>query len=160
MIVLLMGVAGIGKTTVGTLLADQLGWKFADADSYHSPENIQKMRAGIPLTDTDRGPWLRVLREAIQSWVSKSENVVLACSALKETYREKLLVGPEVKLVYLHGSFRLVEGRMHDRVGHYMPLELLRSQFGTLEEPEDATQIDASATPSEIVREIRRELRI
>ncbi len=105
MIIVVMGVAGVGKTTVGTLLAAQLGWKFADADTYHSPENIKKMASGIPLTDADRAPWLRALRETIQSWIANRQNVILACSALKESYREYLSVDPTVRFVYLSGSY-------------------------------------------------------
>src|SRR5512146_761924 len=90
MIVILMGVAGVGKTTVGRLLATQLGWEFADADAYHSPQNIEKMAAGIPLSDADRRPWLGTLRQAIESWVANNKNVVLACSALKQSYRDLL----------------------------------------------------------------------
>ncbi len=160
MIVVVMGVAGVGKTTVGTLLAGQLGWKFADADTYHSPENIKKMASGIPLTDADRAPWLRALRETIQSWIANRQNVVLACSALKESYREYLSVDPAVRFVYLSGPYPLIEERIRQRTGHYMHGELLKSQFETLEEPNDIRKIDVSATPLEIVREIRRTLAI
>src|SRR5512146_2996480 len=103
MTVIVMGVAGVGKTTVGTLLAKQLGWKFADADAYHTPENIKKMASGTPLTDADRGPWLRLLRQTIQSWITDGQDVVLACSALKESYREYLSVDPSVRFVFLNG---------------------------------------------------------
>lgn len=155
-----MGVAGVGKTTVGTLLAEQLGWKFADADTYHSPENIRKMASGIPLTDADRDPWLRSLRQAIQLWIANHQDVVLACSALKESYRQYLSVDPSVKFVYLSGSFPLIEERIRHRAGHYMHSELLKSQFETLEEPAGVPKIDVSSTPQEIVREIRRILTI
>ena len=160
MIVVVMGVAGAGKTTVGTLLAGQLGWKFADADAYHSPESIKKMRSGIPLTDADREPWLRALRQAIQSWIVEGRNVVLACSALKEQYREYLSVDPAVRFVFLSGSLSLIEGRIRQRSGHYMQGELLKSQFETLEEPRGVPKVDVSAAPEEIVREIRRKLTI
>jgi len=160
MIVVVMGVAGVGKTTVGTLLATQLGWKFADADSYHSPENIKKMAAGVPLTDADREPWLRVLRRNIQSWITNGENVVLACSALKESYREYLAVDAAVRFVYLSGSFPLIEERIRQRTGHYMHSDLLESQFESLEEPVGIPKIDVSAAPVDIVREIRRKLAI
>jgi gluconokinase len=160
MIILIMGVAGAGKTTVGALLAEELGWKFADADSYHSPENIKKMAAGVPLTDADRESWLRILRDAITSWIANRENVVLACSALKESYRKFLLVGPEVKCVFLSGTFPLVEERLRKRTGHYAGPALLQSQFQTLEEPSEGTKVDVSAPPAEIVREIRQKLEI
>lgn len=160
MIVVVMGVAGVGKTTVGRLLATQLDWKFADADTYHSPENIKKMASGIPLSDADREPWLRVLRQTIQSWIANKENVVLACSALKESYRQYLSVDSAVRFVYLSGSFPLIEERIRQRTGHYMHGELLESQFETLEEPVGVAKVDVSATPPEIVREIRRKLAI
>ena len=160
MIVVVMGVAGVGKTTVGTLLAGQLGWSFADADTYHSPENIKKMAAGIPLTDADREPLLQVLRQDIESWIAGDQNVVLACSALKESYREYRAVDPAVRFVYLSGSFPLIEERIRQRTGHYMHGELLESQFETLEEPVGVPKVDVSASPTDIVREIRRKLAI
>lgn len=160
MIVIVMGVAGVGKTTVGTLLANRLGWKFADADAYHSPENIRKMASGIPLTDADREPWLRVLHQTIQSWIAKHQDVVLACSALKQSYREQLSVGPAVRFVYLSGSFPLIEERIRQRTSHYMRKEMLESQFESLEEPIGVPKIDVSGTPQEIVHEIRRALAI
>ncbi len=160
MIVVVMGVAGVGKTTVGNLLASQLGWKFADADAYHSPENIKKMASGTPLTDADREPWLRALRHAIQSWIATHQNVVLACSALKESYREYLAVDSAVRFVYLSGSFPLIEERIRQRAGHYMRGELLESQFETLQEPVGIPKVDVSASPTDIVREIRSKLAI
>ena len=117
MIILLMGVAGAGKTTVGKLLAGTLGWRFEDADSYHSAHNIAKMQAGIPLTDEDRKPWLDKLHEAIGLW--RNDNVVLACSALKKSYRDLLISGPDVKLVYLSGTYALILQRLVARHGHY-----------------------------------------
>ncbi|HEX6880786.1 MAG TPA: gluconokinase [Terriglobales bacterium] len=160
MIVIVMGVAGAGKTTIGRLLADALGWQFEDADSYHSPENVQKMAAGIPLTDADRAPWLESLRSIVQSWVSNNQSGVLACSALKQSYRERLQVSPRVRIVYLRGPIELIRERMNLRAGHYMKPELLQSQFDTLEEPADAVVADASGTPAEIVRQIRARLNI
>ena len=160
MIVILMGVAGAGKTTVGTLLARQLGWKFADADAYHSPENVKKMASCIPLTDAGREPWLRLLREAIQSWITNGQDVVLACSALKESYRKYLLVDPAVRFVFLNGPLPLIEERIQRRTGHYMHRELLESQFETLEDPVGIPEIDISASPAEIVRKIRSKLAI
>lgn len=160
MIVIVMGVAGAGKTTIGRLLADALEWSFEDADSYHSPENVQKMAAGIPLTDADRTPWLESLRGIVQAWISNNKNGVLACSALKQAYRERLQVSPQVRIVYLRGRFELIRERMNHRVGHYMKPELLQSQFDTLEEPDDAVVIDASATPAELVQQIQSRLSI
>jgi gluconokinase len=153
-----MGVEGSGKTTIGKLLAAQLGWEFADADSFHPPANIQKMSQGIPLTDADRIPWLNAIREAILQWQAQGRNVVLACSALKQSYRERLQISPEVKLVYLKGSFELLKQRLHARKGHYAGEQLLASQFATLEEPTDAIVVDVTPSPPEIVAEIRRRL--
>lgn len=162
MIVLVMGVAGAGKTTVGNLLARELGWTFADADSYHSPENVKKMASGIPLTDDDRKDWLARLRELIQSWEASGENAVLACSALKDAYRRKLVISSNVKLVFLRGEFGLIRERMMLRPGHYMNPDLLHSQFETLEEPSvaEAVVADVSAPPEELVRSIRAALRV
>jgi gluconokinase len=157
MIVLLMGVSGVGKTTIGQALAEQLGWRFADADDFHSAANIEKMRAGIPLDDAARAPWLQSLHDAIVGWIATGESVVLACSALKEAYRQQLRVGSEVKLVYLHGDVSLIAQRLYGRHGHYMNPELLRSQFDTLEAPTEteAISVDVSGQVPEIVGEIR-----
>jgi gluconokinase len=160
MILVVMGVAGVGKSTVGSLLASELGWQFADADAYHSPENIQKMASGRALTDADREPWLRVLRLAIETWIANGEDVVLACSALKESYRKILAVGSEVRFVYLTGPLPLIEERIRQRKGHYMRAELLENQLETLEEPTDVPTVDVSASPAEVVREIRHMLEI
>jgi gluconokinase len=155
---LLMGVSGAGKTTVGKLLASQLGWEFADADDYHSATNVEKMRNGIPLTDADRGPWLESLRLVIVAWIAAGKNGVLACSALKKAYRDVLIVGPEVRVVYLKGDRELLRDRLLLRRGHYMKEAMLESQIATLEEPGDAIVVDARRTPEEIVREIRLRL--
>ncbi len=156
MIILIMGVAASGKTTAGRALAEQLHWRFVDADDYHSPANIAKMRAGIPLTDEDRAPWLQALRSAILCWIAAGENVALACSALKASYRDILIVGPEVKLVYLRVTEKLAAARLATRRGHYMNPALLHSQFETLEEPRDALTIDAGQSTERIVADIRR----
>jgi len=161
MIILLMGVTGAGKTTVGLALAKQLHWRFVDADDYHSPANIAKMRAAIPLTDADRTPWLNALHDAICGCLAAGENLVLACSALKATYRELLLVSSEVKLVYLRATMELITARVAARTGHYMNPALVPSQFATLEEPcGDALTVDAGLSVAEIVRKIRDALKI
>ncbi len=158
MVVIVMGVTGAGKTTVGVLLAGQLGWEFADADSFHSQANIEKMRQGIPLDDADRGPWLEAMRDAIARWIAEKRNVVLACSALKKTYRQKLAVSGEVKVVYLKGSYELISDRLHLRHGHFATEKILADQFATLEEPEDGVTVGIDLSPEEIVKEIRGRL--
>lgn len=158
MIVLLMGVSGSGKTTVGKLLANNLGWNFEDADEFHSPANIEKMSQGIPLTDEDRAPWLATLASAIRDWLSGSENVILACSALKQKYRDQLLIDQQVKLVYLRGSFELILSRLQQRGSHYMKAEMLRSQFEALEEPQNAIMVDIISPPADIAHEIEHRL--
>ena len=157
-IILIMGVVGAGKTTVGKLLAGQLGWGFVDADSFHSPANIEKLKLGIPLDDTDRAPWLKAMREAINQWVAKRQNVVLACSALKRIYREELDGGVDVKLVYLKGRYEIIYRRLGLRQGHFASEKLLASQFAILEEPEEAVVVDVEQSPEDIVREIRRQM--
>ena len=158
MVVVIMGVTGSGKTTVGTLLAQQLGWEFADADSYHSAANKEKMHQGIPLDDADRAPWLASLRQAIQQWIAKNENVVLACSALKNSYRAELSVGSDVKFVYLKGSFELIRQRLGQRHGHFASDSILAGQFADLEEPGDAVAVDIDQSVEAIVSEIRNKL--
>lgn len=155
MIIILMGVSGSGKTTVGKLLAGNLGWEFYDGDDFHSPANIAKMSRGAALTDEDRQPWLQSLRELITRCIHTGEHAVIACSALKESYRTELRVNETVRFVYLKGSFAQLEKRLNDRQNHFMTSELLASQFATLEEPEDALIIDVSRPPAEIVSTIR-----
>ena len=155
-----MGVEGAGKTTIGTLLARELNFEFHDADGFHSPQNIAKMRGGIPLTDADREPWLTALHDAIQCWLKETRDVVLGCSALKRRYREKLMVNHQVKLVYLQASYDVVLPRLKVRQGHYAGEKLLQSQFADLEEPADAITADANLPPGEIVRELRLRLQI
>lgn len=160
MIILLMGVTASGKTTVGKQLALELGWRFLEGDDFHSPENIQKLRQGMPLNDEDRKPWLEAIRETIRATLARGENAVIACSALKETYRRMLRVSEQVIFVYLKATIALIQERLRRRVGHFMNPNLIQSQFDTLEEPEDALQIDAGLTPAEIVRIIRNKLSV
>jgi gluconokinase len=154
-VILLMGVSGSGKTTVGQLLASQLGWEFADGDDYHTAANVEKMRNGIPLTDADRAPWLETLRALIAGWIAAGKNAVLACSALKRADREILRVAPEVQVVYLKGTPQLLRQRLRSRVGHFMTERMLESQLAALEEPEDAVVVDVDQSPAEIVAKIR-----
>jgi len=155
MVILLMGVSGSGKTIIGQMLASELGWKFADGDDYHSAMNIEKMSNGVPLADADRASWLQTLRVLIADWIAAGTNAVLACSALKQTYRQILRVTPEVQIVYLKGTPQLLHQRLHERVGHFMTERMLQSQLATLEEPEDAVVVDIARPPEEIVAEIR-----
>ncbi len=159
MIILVMGVSGSGKTTIGQLLAKSLNWEFCDADALHPAANIEKMRRGIPLDDADRKPWLQQLQQAIAQWLQEDKNIVLACSALKATYRQVLLQDQErMRLVYLHGDFKLIQARLRSRSHHYMPSDLLQSQLATLEEPSEAMYFDVSQPPEVIVEEIKTKL--
>ncbi|HKV64252.1 MAG TPA: gluconokinase [Candidatus Acidoferrum sp.] len=158
MIAIIMGTTGAGKTTIGTMLAAQLDWEFADADTFHPPANIEKMSQGIPLTDADRAPWLEAMRKAILGWAATGKNVVLACSALKRAYRDELRPSPKVKFVYLKGNYALFAERIHQRHGHFAGEAILAGQFADLEEPDDAITIEASKSPDEIVAEIRKHL--
>lgn len=158
MIVIVMGVVGAGKTTIGSLLAEELGWEFADADHFHPATNVEKIREGIALTDADRAPWLELLADAIRGWIDGGKNVVLACSALKRKYRLKLAVGPEVRFIYLKGSATLIAERLHARHGHFAGEAILASQVADLEEPKSAITVDIRPTPGKIVKQIRREL--
>ena len=158
MIVIIMGTTGAGKTTIGTMLATQLNWQFADADTFHPLANIEKMSHGIPLTDADRAPWLEAMRKAILEWIAAGKNVVLACSALKRAYRDKLRPNPEVKIVYLKGDYALFAERIRHRHGHFAGEQILAGQFADLEEPTDAITIDAAHSTEEIVAEIRERL--
>jgi gluconokinase len=160
---IIFGVSGAGKTTVGELLARELGWHFYEADDFHSPANIEKMRRGVPLTDDDRWRWLENLRELIKQRVAANENAVLACSALKRVYRKHLRVSAEVKLVFLRGDYALVAEQLRQRRGHFMNPALLRSQFADLEEPqpeEEVLTIELDRTPHELVKEIKTKLHL
>ena len=155
MVVLLMGVSGAGKSTVGKLLASELGWEFADADDFHPAANVEKMRNGIPLTDTDRGPWLESLRAVIADWIEAGKNGVLACSALKKAYRDMLVVGSEVRVVYLKADREVLRERLLGRHGHYMKEGLLESQIATLEEPTGVIVVNGDEPPEDVARAIR-----
>lgn len=160
MVVIIMGVTGAGKTTIGSLLAEQLGWRFADADDFHPPSNIEKMRHGIPLSDDDRRPWLDRLRAEIDGWLAAGKNVVLACSALKRSYRQQLEAGSSVHFVYLKGSRELIIARLRARHGHFAGEAILAGQFADLEEPKGAVTVEISGTPPEIVADIRAKLQL
>jgi gluconokinase len=156
MVVIVMGVTGAGKSTVGCALAGALGWEFHDGDELHSEMAKRKMHLGIALDDADRAPWLSALRKMIQGIVSEGRNGIVACSALKQSYRDELVVDPNlVRVVYLKGSKEVIGERLRNRVGHFMNPDLLQSQFVTLEEPRDAIIVDVSMAPEAIVREIR-----
>jgi gluconokinase len=155
MIIVIMGVSGVGKTTVGELLSQQTGWAFYDADSFHSPANIEKMRSGVPLTDEDRWPWLDRLNAVLRDAERKGESVILACSALKQRYRDRIAQGvTTVRWVHLAGAFELIKQRIDARKGHYMTAKLLESQFAALERPLDALEIDVSADPEQLAANV------
>ena len=163
MMIIIFGVSGAGKTTVGKLLARELGWRFIEADDFHPAANIEKMRNGHPLTDEDRWPWLDCLRKQIEQLLSARENAVLACSALKRAYRDRLRVSDEVKFVFLRGDYALVEKQLRSRHGHFMNANLLQSQFDDLEEPqpdENVLTIELGRTPEEIVERIEAKLNL
>lgn len=155
MFIIFMGVSGCGKTTIGKVTAEAFGLPFYEGDDFHPPENVEKMTTGIPLTDEDRAGWLEALSNLIRQKLDEGESAVLSCSALKKKYRDQLRVDPErVHFIYLKGSYALIRARMEGRSGHYMPPELLRSQFDALEEPEDAVTIHIDQSPIEIFQQV------
>ena len=159
-IILIMGVSGSGKTTIGKLLAELLNWEFRDADNFHKLVNIKKMQVGISLNDDDRISWLEDLQAAIRNWLQENKNVVLACSALKTSYRQMLIIDSRIQLVYLQGSFDVIENRLKARKNHFMTEKLLKSQFNDLEEPDNCICVDVSESPRVIVKKIRTGLEI
>ena len=161
MVVIVCGVSGAGKTFIGKILAQELGWKFYEGDDFHPAANIEKMQAGIPLTDEDRQPWLESLRQLVERCLADGENAVIACSALKKSYREHLEISKAVKFVFLRGSHELIADQIRKRHGHFMHPELLQTQFETLEEPgpeESTIVIELGRALPELVREIRQKL--
>ena len=158
MLIIVMGVSGAGKTTVGRALADGIGATFLDADDFHPPANVAKMRAGRPLDDADRAPWLARLHDALADRAARGESVVMACSALKASYRRELSSGLDVRVVHLAGNRETIAARLARRSGHYMPAGLLESQFDALEAPADAVTVDVDAAPADIVARIRAAL--
>jgi gluconokinase len=159
MIVILMGVSGCGKTTIGQNLSAKMGWPLFDADEFHSAASIEKMRNGIPLEDADRWPWLDRMNAMLRQRHVRGESVLLACSALKRAYRDRLSKGiADVRWIYLKGGFELIRKRLEARKGHYMKAGLLESQFAALEEPENALTVDIDDTPDSIGDSILRRL--
>lgn len=158
MVLIIMGVSGCGKTTIGKMLSAKLNWKYFEGDEYHPQENIEKMKNGIPLDDSDRKPWLLKLRSIIQDSQNQKNNIVLTCSSLKESYRNILKVNNEVKFVYLKGSYGLIEKRMSERKDHFMKPGMLQSQFDALEEPADAIIIDIDNSSENILTQILNKL--
>ena len=162
MIIVLMGVSGSGKTTVGKILAEQLGWDFVEADDFHPLANVEKMHRGVPLDDADRRPWLEALRQRVDEACLRGKPAVVACSALKQAYRDFL--GQDypgmLQYVYLHGSEELIGQRLATRTGHFMNPNLLHSQFDALETPVDAIRVEVEQSPAEIAEEIRTKLNL
>jgi gluconokinase len=155
-----MGVTGAGKTTIGTLLARQMGWQFMDADSFHPPANIEKMACGVPLTDRDREPWLAAIHSALLECAARNRDVVLACSALKQNYRETLASGLDLRICYIKGTYEEMKARLASRKGHFAGEAILAGQFSDLEEPLDALVLPLNQPPEEIVRYVIRQLKL
>jgi len=162
-VVIICGVAGVGKSTVGQLLAEELHWKFYEADDFHPTANVEKMKKGVALTDEDRQPWLEKLRELIERCLVSKERAVIACSALKKAYRDRLRVSEEVKFIFLRGDKARVAAQLRNRRGHFMNPALLQSQFRDLEEPtrsEAVLTVELGRSPQDLVDLIKRKLRL
>ena len=159
-VIIIIGVSGSGKTTIGRLLSGELGWQYYEGDNFHPPANIEKLKNGVPLDDADRKPWLESLRDLIRNCLEQGDSAVVACSALKQRYRDFLLVDERVILIYLKGDYELIRERLSKRRGHFLNPNLLDSQFAALEEPKTAMQVDVSLSPAEIVKSIRSALRL
>lgn len=159
MVVIVMGVSGSGKTTIGKKLAAELGWEFFDGDDYHPPTNIEKMSKGIPLNDDDRQTWLELLRGLIEGLQQQNKGGIIASSALKASYRDILVDGDDgITVVYLRGNYDLIWERMKSRQGHYMKANMLKSQFDALQEPDDAIIVDITDSPDEIMQQVMKHL--
>ena len=160
MIILLMGTTGAGKTTVGKLLAAKLGWTFIDADDFHPPANIEKMKHGIPLDDADRLPWLENIHSELAHLTKTGKNVVLACSALKESYRKQVSAGLDLRIVYLRGSYEVMRSHIAARHGHFAGEAILAGQFADLQEPQHALVLEVTATPEKLADQVIHELHL
>ena len=159
MLIIITGVSGVGKTTIGKLLSENMGWAFHEGDDYHTNVNLAKMRNGTPLTDEDRWPWLDALRTKISEIVLHEENAILSCSALKESYRIRLESGlKDIVFVYLQADYQLIRNRISERVGHFMCAGLLASQYSDLEDPQNAIVVDAALKPMEIISYLKQAL--
>ena len=160
MILLVMGVTGSGKTTVGKLLASRWGWVFLDADDFHPAENIAKMKRGVALTNEDREPWLVAIHAEVLKCAAKKQDAVLACSALKQSYRERLAAGVKLRVCYLQGTYREIAARLQSRTGHFAGEAILAGQFADLEEPGDALVLRVSDMAEEIVADVLGKLKL
>jgi gluconokinase len=154
----MMGVSGSGKTEIGKRLAGELNWPFFDGDDFHPPANVEKMQQSIPLTDEDRDVWLDALQDLIAAHINAGQPAIIACSALKQVYRDRLNIGQSVQFIYLKGSYDLIHHRLEQRTDHYMPTSLLNSQFEALEEPENALVIDVAQPPNTLLSVIQEKL--
>jgi gluconokinase len=159
LVLIVMGVGGCGKTTIGQLLSAALDCSFIDADNFHPAANVRKMETGNPLTDEDRLPWLEILAEKVREHIRQEQPMVLGCSALKKAYRQVLCVEPKyVQFIYLRGDYDTIAQRLQARENHFMKATLLQSQFAALEEPEKAIVVDINPSPSEILATIQQSL--